>query len=202
MAVVVELNPSVVAHERQRELTGAIGMMVALGSWAMMFAAVFFVYVALRSRTVSWPPPGFGPLPLWLPAINTAVIVASSYTLVRALQYLRAGQRRGALGGMVITLLLGLAFVALQVVMWRQLWLDGITMQTGSVGMVLYMMTGLHALHVLMGIGVLLYLVVTAARSLPGAPLRQKAMTLRLCGMYWHFVDAVWIAMFVGLFVV
>jgi heme/copper-type cytochrome/quinol oxidase subunit 3 len=198
MANVVELRPEAVARERQRELTSVIGMMVALGAWGMMFASVLFVYVGLRSQTLAWPPPGLPPLPLALPAINTLVILASSATLVQALGELRQGRSGGAIRWMGVTFILGCAFVALQGVLWHVLYSEGITTATGALGTVVYGLTILHAVHVAAGLAVLGYLLVVALR---GAAMRERTTTLRLCGMFWHFVDAVWVVMFLGLFV-
>ncbi len=202
MATVVELRPEVAAAQRQRELTSTIGMMVALGSWAMMFGALFFMYLALRAHTVSWPPPG-QELPVVLPAVNTAVILASSATLVKALAELRAGRHRPSVTWMAVTLLLGITFVVLQVLLWRGMWLDGLTASAGTVGTVVYGLTILHALHVAAGVVVLAYLLARALSSARGADrMHKRAMSLRLCGMFWHFVDAVWVLMFVGMFAV
>ncbi len=194
---VVQLEFRPTARERAAEQTGAIGMMVALGAWAMMFAALFFVYLGLRSQAKSWPPPGIE-LPVLVPAVNTAVMLASSVTLNKALQKLRSGARSQAVRWTAVTFVLGLVFVALQVGLWRGLWLDGIGLTTGLVGAVVYSLTILHAVHVVGGICVLGYLMTLAAR---GGSLQQRASTLRFCGMYWHFVDAVWLVMFVGMFI-
>ena len=197
---IIDLRPAAVEEQRQEELTGAIGMMVALGSWAMMFGALFFIYLALRSQAVTWPPPGLPRLPVLLPAINTMVIIGSSFTLAHALERMRKGHNKPALSWMAVTLGLGLLFVALQVVLWRNVWLDGITASTGTLGTVFYGLTVLHALHVAAGVIVLGYLLVAALRSVRGAAMQKKVISLRLCGMFWHFVDAVWCLMFVGLF--
>ena len=198
---VVDLRPAAAEGMRQRELTSAIGMMVALGSWAMMFGAVFFMYVALRAQAVSWPPPGLDPLPLLLPTINTAVIVGSSVTLARALRELRIGAHQGSWRWMLLTFTLGVTFVVLQCVLWRNVYVAGVTPNTGVLGTVFYALTVLHAVHVVAGVGVLAYLLVIARRSLRGAAqMERRVISLRLCGMFWHFVDAVWIVMFVGLF--
>jgi heme/copper-type cytochrome/quinol oxidase subunit 3 len=198
MGSVIELRPQAIAQERQRDLTGAIGMMVALGSWAMMFAALFFVYLGLRSQALAWPPPGLS-LPRLLPAMNTAVILLSSVTLVRALAELRHGRRRPAVALMGATFALGTLFVLLQVLLWRGMWLEGITPATGTLGTVVYALTALHAIHVVAGLLVLGYLLAVA---LIGGQMDRRVRTLRLCGMFWHFVDAVWVVMFVGMFVV
>ena len=74
---VVELRP----HARQ-DFTSSLGMVVFLASWAMMFSTLFFAYAFLRARSVTWPPPGAPPLPVLLPAVNTLVMLASSFTFV------------------------------------------------------------------------------------------------------------------------
>jgi heme/copper-type cytochrome/quinol oxidase subunit 3 len=193
---VVQLDPRAIARARVQEHTGAIGMMMALAAWGMMFAALFFAYLGLRAQAKSWPPPGLS-LPLALPLVNTFVMLASSVTLKRALDRLRSGERVRAVRWMCGTFALGLGFVGLQCALWYQLWQDGVRLTTGVVGAVTYALTALHAVHVVGGIAVLGYLLAIALR---GGQLQRKASTLRYCGMYWHFVDAVWLIMFVGMF--
>ncbi len=200
MATVVELRPEIAAAQQRSELTSTIGMMVALGSWTMMFGALFFMYLALRAQTTAWPPPGQH-LPMLLPAINTGVIVASSITLVGALESLRGGHHRKSVTWMSVTLALGILFVALQLLLWRTMWLDGLTSSAGTLGTVVYGLTVLHAIHVVAGVMVLAYLLTQALSNARGADRMHKRMlSLRLCGMFWHFVDAVWVLMFVGMF--
>ena len=161
MATVVELRPQVAAARQRKELTSAIGMWVALGSWTMMFGALFFMYLALRAQTGMWPPVGQH-LPFWLPAINTVVIVASSLTLSTALKQLRAGHHSRSVRMMGVTLGLGALFVVLQVVLWRDMWLDGLTSSAGTLGTIVYGLTILHAVHVAAGVLVLAYLLAQA----------------------------------------
>ena len=132
MADIVDIRAPALRRAHAEEVTGSIGMVVALGSWAMMFASLMFVYFGLRSQAPHWPPLGLPPLPIALPLANTVVIAASSLTLMRALSFMRAGQRRTAITWMGATLGLGLLFVALQCVLWRQMWLDGVTVSTGA----------------------------------------------------------------------
>src|SRR5205085_11278549 len=114
VTTIAQLHPAAAARERSREATSAIGMMVALGAWGMMFAALLFTYLGLRSQAKAWPPPGLE-LPLALPAINTAVMIASSVALSRSLRSLRAGARRPAVVLTGVAFGLGWLFVALQV---------------------------------------------------------------------------------------
>lgn len=200
MSEVAQLRPRALARERASEFTHAVGMFVALGSWGMMFASLFFVYFGLRSQAVAWPPPGLPPLPVLLPAINTVVIVGSSFTLARALNEMRSGHARPASLWMSATLGLGLLFVALQCLLWRNMWLDGITVHVGTLGTVFYGLTVLHALHVAAGIAVLAYLLVRALGTSSPVSDAKQVIRLRMCGMFWHFVDVIWLLMFVGLF--
>src|SRR5262245_23024964 len=87
----LELRREVIRPDAAPEqaTTGYLGMVVFLGSWAMMFAAVFFVYAVLRLRAPSWPPYGAARLPLGLPAVNTLVMLGSSLALHQALRGLR-----------------------------------------------------------------------------------------------------------------
>jgi heme/copper-type cytochrome/quinol oxidase subunit 3 len=195
---VVELHPQVLARERSKELTNAVGMIVALGAWTMMFASLLFVYFGLRSQARAWPPPGLPPMPLLLPSINTAIMLASSFTVARSLTRLRAGRFDEAKRWMALSFALGLSFVVLQGLLWHGMWTAGITTTTGTYGAVFYALTVLHALHVGAGLVVLGYLVAVALRR--SAAMRERVITLRLCGMFWHFVDAVWLVMFLALF--
>ncbi len=197
MTNIVELHPEALNRQRHAEQTSVIGMMIALGSWGMMFMALFFIYLGLRSQTLAWPPPGLPPLPLGLPTLNTVVIACSSLSLIRALSSMREGDRSSANRWMLTTFVLGLAFVGLQSFLWWETYNQGITMATGTLGTVFYGLTVLHAVHVVAGLLVLAYLL---RFTLAGRPMAGRVTTLRLCGMFWHFVGGVWAFMFVGLF--
>lgn len=198
MSSVVELHPRAAAQARARELTSAIGMVVALSAFAMLFACLFFMYAGLRSQALAWPPPGLPSLPVLLPLANTGVIAASSAMLWRAGEDLAHGRQARATAMLWAAFVLGALFVALQVVLWRGLWQVGITLRTGALGTVVYALTSLHALHVVGGLVALAFLLVQALRGRLGG----SATTLRLSSMYWHFVGIVWGIMFVGMFLV
>lgn len=198
MANVIELNPAARARQRGTEFTHVVGMVVALASWGMMFACAFFVYFGLRSQEAMWPPVGLPRLPVALPALNTVVIIASSLTLGRALATMRRGGP--AVRWMGVTLGLGLGFVGLQLLLWRNMWLDGVTVATGKVGTVFYGLTGLHAVHVAAGIAVLGYLMFRASRDAKSPYDPTPVVRLRMCGMFWHFVGGVWVFMFLAMF--
>jgi heme/copper-type cytochrome/quinol oxidase subunit 3 len=89
MGSVAELRP-----RAREEFTSSLGMLIALGSWAMMFGALFFTYAGVRSRAVTWPPPGVPHLPVALPALNTVVLLASSVAMSLGIRALARGQRK------------------------------------------------------------------------------------------------------------
>lgn len=183
----------------ERGSAGYLGMVVFLGSWAMMFAAVFFVYAVLRLRMPAWPPYGADPLPLGLPGVNTALMAISSLTLHRAMSSLRAGRVPAYRGWMLITVALGSAFVALQVWVWLDLWQAGFRLSSGVYGSVFYTLTAFHALHVAVGLCLLGWLAMPAIRrSAPPAPGRASVLTASL---FWHFVGAIWLLMFLTVYV-
>jgi heme/copper-type cytochrome/quinol oxidase subunit 3 len=192
------LEPNLIREELpERRSLGYLGMVVFLASWAMMFGTLFYAYAALRLRAPSWPPPGVPRLPVALPGFNTALLLISSATVQLALSGLRRGrlhQFRRCLGA---TIVLGILFSALQWHVWIDLWAGGLQLTTGTYGGVFYLMTVFHFLHVVVGLGLLAWLLAPALRRDPVAPRR---VPVKLASMFWHFVDVVWLAIFVSVY--
>jgi len=185
------------AHE---ETTAYVGMVIFLASWAMMFAALFFAYGYVRSRAAVWPPPDLPLLPILLPLLNTAVLGGSSAALQLGGWWIARGNVHRLVWALGVAVALGALFLALQVVLWSNLYGQGLRPSTGGpYGSVFYGLTCFHALHVLVGLGGLAWLwrqgsvgLLSAARHLP----------LRLWTMYWHFVGVVWALMLVSIFLI
>jgi cytochrome c oxidase subunit 3 len=183
----------------ERRSTGYLGMVIFLGSWAMMFGTLFFAYAGLRLRASSWPPLGVPELPLLLPGLNTLLLLASSGTMHLALRGLRRGRLEQFRGCMLATIALGALFMGLQCMVWVYLWRRGLHLDTGTYGGVFYLLTVFHCLHVLVGLGLLVWLVVPALHREARAPRR---VPVKLASMFWHFVDAVWLIMFLAVYVI
>lgn len=183
----------------RQEWTAYLGMVIFLGSWAMMFGSLFFAYGMVRARATEWPPPDLPELPVALAGFNTAVLAASSAILQLGVHWLRLGKMSRVGPALGASFGLGAVFVSLQAFSWRNLLEEGLTPSGGPYPSVFYALTCFHALHVLVGIGALAWLCIgvfvgkySAARFLP----------VRLWTLYWHFVGAVWGIMFLTVYVI
>jgi cytochrome c oxidase subunit 3 len=180
---------------RGAERTAHVGMAVFLGSWAMLFVALFFAYAFVRARAPTWPPLDAPSLPRLLPGLNTFVIAASSVAVARAVRAQALARSRSAASALTVAAVLGGIFLALQTVVWVGLWRQGLVPSGGPYPSVFYAFTAFHALHVLVGLAALVWL---ALRALAGTSSRTD---VRLWGWYWHFVGAVWGALYLTLYV-
>ncbi|MGZ5428197.1 MAG: cytochrome c oxidase subunit 3, partial [Thermoanaerobaculia bacterium] len=180
--------------------TSFVGMVMALASWTMLFVALFFSYAVLRLNAATWPPDGLAPLPKALPFVNTLVLLASSVLLHRGTRP-ESQEKPGALRRALLgTMALGGLFLALQLAVWIPLWRSGFRIDnTGPYGSIFYGLTVFHALHVLAGLLALAFLLPGAfsGRSSPG-----RSNTVAASAMFWHFVDVVWVVMFVAVYLV
>jgi len=165
----------------------------------MMFSALFFAYAFIRSRSATWPPPGTPPLPIALSAVNTAVFLASSVTFAQGLRELGRGRRKALTAWVAATLVLGGVFLGLQIVVWQAVSRAGLHVSTGVYGSIFYALTTFHALHVVVGLGILVWVLL---RSAFGKYTEHNYVNVRLCAMFWHFVDVVWVLMFLSLYLV
>jgi cytochrome c oxidase subunit 3 len=132
-----------------------------------------------------------------MPALNTLVLLASSFTFARGLQEVKKGRRSALSAWVAATMVLGIAFLALQVSVWRSVAQSGLQISDGIFGGVFYGLTAFHALHVAVGLLILLWVF---ARSIQGLYSEHNYINVRLCTMFWHFVDVVWILMFVSIY--
>lgn len=182
----------------EKRSLGYAGMVLFLGSWAMMFGALFLCYALLRIRAPFWPPLGMTELPLALPGLATLLLLLSSATMQGALSGLRRGRLAQFRIHLVATILLGSLFTALQCAVWIELWSAGLRLDSGTYGGLFYLLTVFHILHVLVGLGLLLWLLGPTLRRQATAPGRVPTT---LASMFWHGVDVVWVVMFLTVYV-
>ena len=188
------LNPTLtLAGARQAQATNHVGMILALVSFSMMFAGLFYSYGLLRIRSVAWPPPGIPAPPLLIPSIITVLMFASSVALEHGRKALGMGRIQAFQRLTMAAVILGSMFIGLQSQVWVQMWEAGLTLVVGPYASLFYFLTLFHALHVLAGLGILvrLYVVVPRTESLVAG--RSAA---QMAAMFWHFVGAVWLVIF------
>ncbi len=162
---------------------------MALG---MFFAASVVGFLLIRARQPEWPPAGSPPLPggLWL---ATAVLVAGSVAAQLGLGAIRKGSQRGLRIGVTATLALTILFLAVQAMNWSELASEGLTPGRNLFGFAFYMLTGLHAAHV---VGGLVVLVLVGSKAFRGGYSAGYHPGVRSAAVYTHFLTAVWIVMF------
>jgi len=179
--------------DRDRVYTG--GMVLFLVSDVATFLAVFVYYGFIRAG--AWPPAELPPLLSSLVLANTLVLVASSLTLHRGHQALEAGDSGGFQRWLALTVLLGAVFVAGQALEYAEFLAEGFGF-AGAFGTAFYGLTGLHGLHVALGV---VLLAVTLGRALGGAFGPDRDTGVRTVSLYWHFVDGVWLVLVAVLYV-
>jgi len=178
--------------------TGTLGMVLFLVSLSVLFAASIVGYLAVRSRAEVWPPPGMPVLPggLWA---STLILLLSSVTMHWALRSARSDRQVALQAGMVATIVLGLAFLVSQIANWSTLVAAHVTVSLNLYAFTFYMLTGLHAAHVLGGIFLLSFV---AANAFRGRYSPEHHAGVLYSAMYWHFLDAVWVVMFALIFLI
>jgi heme/copper-type cytochrome/quinol oxidase subunit 3 len=169
-------------------------MLMLLGGETMFFGGLIIAFLQLRLGAPVWPPPGQPRLPVGLTAVNTLVLLASSWTLVWALRAVRGDDRAGLLRWLRCTWGLGLLFLVIQGVEWTRLVHFGLRVSSGIYGATFYTLIGVHGVHVLGAAGWLGAMLWLARR---GRFTRTRHVALDCCAIYWHFVVALWPVLYV-----
>ncbi|MGH2553550.1 MAG: cytochrome c oxidase subunit 3, partial [Chitinophagaceae bacterium] len=162
---------------------------VAIGSILMMFAGLTSAFI-VKSNQVGWQAISI-PQVFW---ISTAVIMISSITLQMALRSFKQREMRRYRLLMGITLVLGISFIVLQWMGFQQLWDQDITFKGAGAGQFLYVIFGLHALHVFGG---LIALLIMYIKAYAGKTKLYSSVPVEVMATYWHFVDLLWIYLLV-----
>ena len=170
-----------------------LGLIVALASEFMLFGAFFTAFFYVRYTNYPVYPPEPFEMPVDSTAINTAILISSSFTMHWALVSAKRDNRRGMTLGLVFTLIMGLTFLALQIREYNLLHTEGFTPEHGAFASIFFGLTGLHGLHVLVGA---ILLSIALLRTLRGHYSPEKHMGVELSGIYWHFVDIVWVVLY------
>lgn len=167
-------------------------MWLFLGSEAMFFGALIATYLLYRGRSVVGPyPQDVYNIPYT--SVSSFVLLMSSLTMVLALAAIQRGDQRQLRVWLMATALLGMTFVGGQAYEFSTFVKKGLRLDTNLFGSSFFTLTGFHGAHVTVGVIIMLSLFVM---SLRGRFTPENSLTIELAGLYWHFVDVVWILIF------
>ncbi len=179
-----------VANVSSRVDARVLGMLLFIASEVMLFGSFFTAYFFIRvAGDEPWPLPPFH-LPVFVAGVNTAILLTSSFTMHWALQSIKRGNRSGLQGGLVLTFLMGLTFLLTQATEYARV---GFAPYDGAFGTIFYCLTGLHGAHVFVGLTILLFVTIRAFR---GHFSPEHHHGVEIGGIYWHFVDVMWIVVY------
>jgi cytochrome c oxidase subunit 3 len=167
-----------------------LGILLFIGSEIMLFGSFFAAYFFIRVvNGYPWPPEG-DHIPVFVAGVNTIILVTSSFTMHWALQSIKHGNRSGLKAGLVLTFLMGLTFLLTQIAEYARV---GFAPGDNAFATVFYCLTGLHGAHVWVGLTLLGF---TAIRAFRGHYSPEHHLGVELAGIYWHFVDVMWIIVY------
>jgi cytochrome c oxidase subunit 3 len=196
----------------QQEDAAKLGMWAFVGQEILFFFGLFLVYAVMRSAYPASFLTAHEKLSVPIGTANTAVLLVSSFTMAMSVRAARAGRRSELMRFLACTALLGCVFLAIKGFEWSEHIRDhdlpgvlyrghGLSGRPDIFFGLYFLMTGLHGLHVLIGVGVLAWLFVGAARGRLVAP-DHTPNSVEGVGLYWHFVDIVWIFLYPLLYLI
>jgi heme/copper-type cytochrome/quinol oxidase subunit 3 len=186
------------------ESWGKLGMWLFLAGDAMTFGGLLAGYGALRAGSVDWPLPSTV-LGVPLTGLMTFLLICSSVTMVKGLSAIKHGNKKGMVVFLLLTIVGGLAFLGLQAYEWTHLIVEKhLTLTSNPYGNYLFgatffTITGFHGAHVTGGV---IYLTVILFNGLRGKYSAQNYNGVEIAGLYWHFVDLIWILVFTFVYLI
>jgi cytochrome c oxidase subunit 3 len=184
------------AHHSSRVDAGMLGMLLFIISEVMIFGAFFTAYFFVRVvGGADWPAEG-NELPKLIAGVNTAILVSSSFTLHWAETSIKKNNRFGFQAGMLTTFLLGATFLFIQINEYVHL---GFSPQDHAQGSIFYGLTGLHGAHVFIGLTLLAFVTIRAFRGHFSADSHRG---VEIPGIYWHFVDVMWLVVYTTVYLI
>ncbi len=183
------------AHRSSRVEPQLLGMLLFIISEVMVFGAFFTAYFFIRVvQSNPWPASGTD-LPRLVAGFNTAILISSSLTIHWALVSAKSGNRAGLKAGMLSTFLLGCTFLFVQINEYVHI---GFAPHDSAQASIFYGLTGLHGAHVFIG---LTLLAMATVRAFRGHYTPEQHRGIEVPGIYWHFVDAMWIVVYATVYI-
>lgn len=191
------------AHDKEFRAGRELGLHhLKLGFWIFIASEVMFfggLIATFLKYKLNSPTPEAALLDVALVGVNTFVLVTSSFTVVMSLSSLRSGDRGGFVRNLIFTVLLGVLFLGGQGFEFVTLYGEGVTLTSSLFGSTFFTLTGFHGLHVLIGV---LWAIILVIRAAQGAYGPEDDIGIEVFGLYWHFVDIVWIFLFTLIYLI
>jgi len=201
--------PEAYADARQRDVANHLGMWAFLATEILFFGGLFLAYFIYRSTYPAAFAAGSRTLNFWRGTLNTAVLLGSSLTMALGDAYIKQGRRRPLQFCLAATAVLGSVFLAVKASEYQEMYakhlLPGRGFEPGAApGLQLFVllyftMTGLHAFHMLVGLGLMVWLLRQNQR---GRFTAAQHAPIEMFGLYWHFVDCVWVFLYPLLYLI
>jgi cytochrome c oxidase subunit III len=191
------------AHQSSRVNASVLGMFLFIASEIMLFGSFFTAYFFVRVvNDTGWTNDYIlangkvFELPVYVAFVNTAILVTSSFTMHWALTSIKTGHRAGLKAGLLLTFLMGLVFLLTQVLEYARI---GFKPSDGAPATVFFSLTGLHGAHVFVGLTILAFMTTRAFR---GHFSPEHHHGVEIGGIYWHFVDVMWIVVYTTVYII
>jgi Heme/copper-type cytochrome/quinol oxidase, subunit 3 len=185
--------PALPVNGKPHHTVGWWGMVFLILTEASLFAFLLFSYFYLDAQNTTWPPGG--PPEITLAMVNTIILVVSSVPVRLGVKSIQRGRRAMLNFWLVVTLLLGIAFLIIEAIEWGQ---KPFSPRTNAYASMFFTITGFHYAHVAVG---LLMLVVVLLRNVAGHFHAHRHLAVENTALYWHFVGAVWIFVFLTFYI-
>lgn len=179
---------------------------VFIGSECLLFGSLIATYMAYKGYSLAGPKPheggwtnaaghvvDHGIFNIPLTSFSTFILLMSSVMMVLALNAVQRGDRRGSILWLALTAFGGSIFLGCQVYEFTHFYHEGLTLKTSLFGSTFYLLTGFHGAHVTVGV---IYLISLMALAIKGRLGPEKSLNVEIAGLYWHFVDVIWIVIF------
>ena len=184
------------ANRSSRVEPQLLGMLLFIISEIMVFGGFFTAYFFIRvAQGDPWPAPGTS-LPVEVAGVNTAILISSSFVIHWAEQCIKKDNHRGLKAGMFLTFLLGCTFLFVQINEYANI---GFAPQDSAQATIFFSLTGLHGAHVFIGLCLLLFVTIRAFRGHYSA---EEHRGVEVPGIYWHFVDIMWIVVYTTVYII
>ncbi len=190
------MNNSLTLHSTRRRGTAGIALLVVLASETIFFGTLLSAYFFLRASLATWPLGSITLARLLVPAANTFLLLISALTMYLGLRSIRRNKVEALKAWLILTLAIGLVFVAAQVFEFNR---SGMKITDQAFGGVFFTLIGFHAVHVIAGV---IMLVLLLWRAFQGDFTARRHTAIQVGAWFWYFIVAVWVVLFSALYLV